>query len=126
MKATSKKEMRVRLSRYFVVLTAVWMIAMTWRIYPQFGDTLRVDGRLMGYADYIEESCAQRIGPAASGCLAEARYTGRRLVAQEQGKSVLLIEAPLLGYLLIYLPARLLMSAAGGRAATRRESARTK
>ncbi|MGO8918422.1 MAG: hypothetical protein ACLQJR_21185 [Stellaceae bacterium] len=94
----------MRLSRYFIVLTAIWVTAMTWRLYPQFGDTLRVDGRLMGFADYVEESCGQRIGPAAASCLSEARITGRRLVASEQGKSVLLIEAPLLGYLLIYLP----------------------
>ena len=88
---------------------------MTWRLYSQFGDTLRIDGRLMSYADYIEESCGQRIGPAAASCLAEARNTGRRLVAQEQGKSVLLIEAPLIGYLLIYVPARLLAELFGGR-----------
>jgi len=92
------------LSRYFIVLTAIWVVAMTWRIYPQFRDTLRVDGRLMGFTDYVEESCGQRIGPAAASCLVEARTTGRRLVASEQGKSVLLIVAPFLGYLLIYLP----------------------
>lgn len=94
----------MRPSRYFVALTAVWVVAMTWRLYPQFGDTLRVDGRLIGFDAYVEESCGQRIGPAASTCLVEARATGRRLVASEQGKSVLLIEAPLLAYLLIYLP----------------------
>lgn len=94
----------MRLSRYFIALTAIWVAVMTWRIYPQFGDTLRVDGRLIGFADYVEESCGQRIGPAAASCLAEARITGRRLVASEQGKSILLIEAPLLGYLLVYLP----------------------
>ncbi len=94
----------VRLSRYFVVLTAVWVVAMTWRIYPQFPDTLRIDGRLTSFADYVEDSCHERIGPAAASCLAEAQITGRRLVASEQGKSVLLIEAPLLAYLLIYLP----------------------
>ncbi|HXY98672.1 MAG TPA: hypothetical protein VEI03_01640 [Stellaceae bacterium] len=104
MAETRKKEDGVRLSRYFIVLTALWIVAMTWRIYPQFGDALRVDGRLIGFADYVEESCGQRIGPAAASCLAEARITGRRLVASQQGKSVLLIEAPLLGYLLIYLP----------------------
>lgn len=103
---TRRREIGVRLSRYFIVVTAIWMAAMTWRIYPQFGDTLRVDGRLIGLADYVEESCGQRIGPAAASCLVEARTTGRRLVASEQGKSVLLIEAPVLGYLLIYLPLR--------------------
>lgn len=104
MAGTRKKEDRVRLSRYFIALAVLWVVAMTWRIYPQFGDTLRVDGHLIGLADYVEETCGQRIGPAAATCLAEARITGRRLVASEQGKSVLLIEAPLLFYLLIYLP----------------------
>jgi hypothetical protein len=104
MAETRSKEDHVRLSRYLIVLAALWVAAMTWRIYPQFGDALRVDGRLIGFADYVEESCGQRIGPAAASCLAEARATGRRLVASEQGKSVLLIEAPLLFYLLIYLP----------------------
>jgi len=93
----------VRLSHYFIVLSAVWVIAMTWRLYPQFGDTLRLNGRLMSFAAYVEESCGQRIGPAAASCRAEAQVTGRRLVASEQGKSVLLIEAPLLVYLLVHL-----------------------
>ena len=88
---------------------------MTWRIYPQFKDTLRIDGRLMSYADYVEESCGQRIGPAAASCFAETRDTGHRLVAREQGKSVLLIEAPLLGYLLIYLPSRAVLDRLRGR-----------
>lgn len=92
------------LSRYLIVLTAVWVVAMTWRLYPQFADTLRVDGRLMSFDQYVEESCGQRIGPAATSCRGEAQVTGRRLVASEQGKSVLLIEAPLLGYLVLYLP----------------------
>jgi hypothetical protein len=96
-----------RPSFYFVILTAVWMVAMTWRLYPQFKDTLRIHGRLITLEDYIEESCGQRIGPDAASCLAEVRAKGHRLVAREQGKSILLIEAPVLGYLLIYLPSRL-------------------
>lgn len=107
---------RVRLSGYVVILVAVWVVAMTWRIYPQFGDTLRIeDGRLMSLADYIEESCGQRIGPSAQSCIEEARDTGRRLVAREQGKSVLFIVAPLLGYLLVYLPLRLAVARLGRR-----------
>jgi hypothetical protein len=94
----------VRLLRYLVVLCALWVIAMTWRLYPQFKDMLRVDGRVMSYADYVAESCGERIGPAAASCLGEARSIGRRLVAREQAKSLLLIEAPLLVYLLTYLP----------------------
>jgi hypothetical protein len=98
------REERVRLSRYMVVLCAIWVIAMTWRLYPQFKDTLRIDGRVMSYADYVAESCGEAMGPAAATCLGEARSTGRRLVAREQAKSLLLIEAPLLAYLLIHLP----------------------
>jgi len=98
-----------RLSRYFIILSAVWVLAMTWRLYPQFGDTLRDDGRLVTLQAYIDDSCGQRIGPGVASCLDEARSLGRRLVAREQGKSVLLIEAPLLGYLLIYVPARLVV-----------------
>jgi hypothetical protein len=95
------------LSRYAAVLAAVWVLAMKWRLYPQFKDTLRDDdGHLVTLAAYVEDSCGQRIGPGVESCLAEARATGRRLVAREQAKSILLIEAPLLAYLLIYAPAR--------------------
>lgn len=95
---------RVRLSRYFMAVSAVWVVAMTWHLYPQFPDTLRIDGRLMSFAEYVGNNCRERIGPAAASCLAEAEAAGRRLVAREQGKSVLLIDAPMLAYLLIYLP----------------------
>lgn len=95
-----------RLSRYLVALAAVWVLAMTCRLYPQFKDTLREDGRLVTLEAYIDDNCGQRIGPGVASCLDEARATGRRLVAREQAKSVLLIEAPLLAYLLIYAPAR--------------------
>jgi hypothetical protein len=106
-----------RVSRYFLVLAAAWMIAMTWRIYPQFKDAVRVDGRLMSTAEFVEETCGQRIGPAAATCLAETREQAQQLLRREQGKSVLLIEAPLLGYLLIYLPLRLLVEGVGRRRA---------
>src|ERR1700730_4083007 len=96
-----------RLSRYFVILSAVWVLAMTWRLYPQFKDTLRDDGRLVTLGAYIDDSCGQRIGPGVASCLDEARTTGRRLVAGEQGKSVLLTVVPVLAYLLISVPARL-------------------
>jgi hypothetical protein len=104
-----------RVSRYFLILATVWLIAMTWRIYPQFKDAVRVDGRLMTVGDYIEDACGQRVGPGAATCLAEARETAQQLLRREQGKSVLLIEAPLLGFLLIYLPLRLLIDQLGGR-----------
>jgi hypothetical protein len=105
----------LRVSRYFVVLAVVWVVAMTWRIYPQFKDAVRVDGRLTTVGEYIEETCGQRIGPAAATCLAEAGEQARQLLRREQGKSVLLIEAPLLGYLVIYLPLRLIVETVGRR-----------
>jgi hypothetical protein len=94
----------VRLSRYLMVVTAIWVVAMTWRLYPQFPDTLRIDGRLTSLADYVADSCRERIGPAAASCLGEAQATGRRLVAHEQSKSVLLILAPVFAWLLFSLP----------------------
>jgi hypothetical protein len=114
-----QREASVQPSRYFVILAAVWMSVMAWRLYPHFGDALKVDGRLMTFAEYLEDRCGQRIGPAADSCIAEAEDTGRRLVAREQGRSLLLIEAPLLGYLLVYAPLRY---AARLAAAARRRS----
>lgn len=96
----------LRLSWFFLVLAIVWVIVMTVRTYPQFGDTLRIEGRVTTLSEYVDETCTQRIGPAAASCREEAGDTGSRLVAREQGKSILLVEAPLLGYLLAYLPLR--------------------
>lgn len=93
-----------RLSYYLLMLIIAWMAVMTWRIYPQFKDTVRVDGRLTTVDDYIGDACGERVGPAAETCLAEAHEAAQRLLRREQGKSVLLIEAPLLAYLLIYWP----------------------
>ena len=97
-----------RLSYYFLVLAIAWMAVMTWRIYPQFKDAVRVDGRLTTVDDYIDDVCGERVGPAAETCLAETHETAQRLLRREQGKSVLLIEAPIFGYLLIYVPVALL------------------
>jgi hypothetical protein len=96
-----------RLSYYFLMLAIAWMVVMMWRIYPQFKDAVRVDGRLTTVDDYIDDACGERVGPAAETCLAEAHETAQRLLRREQGKSVLLIEAPILGYLLIYVPVAL-------------------
>ena len=96
-----------RMSRYFLILALAWMAATTWRIYPQFKDAVRVDGRLTTVDDYIDDSCGQRVGPAADTCLAEAHEQAQRLLRREQGRSVLLIEAPVLGYLLFCLPVAL-------------------
>ena len=86
--------------RIFCVLAGLWMVAMAWRLYPQFGDTIRVDGRLTTVASYLSDACGQRVGPAAVTCLAESRETAQLLLRQEQGKSVLVILAPILVYLL--------------------------
>ncbi len=107
----------MRLSRYFLLLVTVWVIAMTWRIYPQFGDGLRIDGRVTSVEQYIDDSCAQRVGPAAQTCLAEAAGEAQILLRREQGKSLLLIAAPILLYLLAYLP-----KAVAGAAANRRRN----
>jgi hypothetical protein len=93
-----------RLSRYYALLAIVWMIVMTWRIYPQFKDAVRVDGRLTTIDDYVEGTCGERVGPAAATCYAETREEAQRLLRREQGKSILLIEAPVLSYLLFYVP----------------------
>jgi hypothetical protein len=93
-----------RPSTYLMTFAAVWMIAMSWRVYPQFKDVLKADDRLVTLDEYVEESCGQRIGPDAAVCVEEARLTGRRLVARQQGRALLFIVAPLLAYLVIYLP----------------------
>ncbi|HEV2551350.1 MAG TPA: hypothetical protein VGU20_28835 [Stellaceae bacterium] len=98
------RENHPRWARYVALVSFIWVVVMGVRLYPHFGDTLRLDGRAMSFEEYVEESCGQRIGPAAISCLAEARDTGRRLVAQQQAKSLLLVEAPLWLLLAIYLP----------------------
>lgn len=77
---------------------------MTGRIYPQFKDAVRVDGRLTTVGDYVESACGERVGPAADTCFAETREVAQRLLRREQSMSILLIEAPVLGYLVLYLP----------------------
>ncbi len=89
----------IRGSQYFLIFALVWMVAMTGRLYPQFKDAVRVEGRITTIEGYIAETCGERVGPAAVTCLAESRATARRLLRQEQGKSILLIVAPLAFYL---------------------------
>ncbi len=93
----------LRLSRYIAVFATLWMVILTLRIYPQFRDAVRIDGQLTTVGDYIEATCGERLGPAAATCLAEAREEAQHLLRREQGKSILLIEAPILGYLAFYL-----------------------
>ncbi len=92
--------------RLFLALAGLWMLAMTWRIYPQFGDTIRVEGRLTSVSSYLADRCGQRVGPAAVTCLAEGGEEAQLLLRQEQAKSVLFIVAPLLFYFLAWLPLR--------------------
>lgn len=97
-------------SRLFLVFAVLWMVAMTWRLYPQFKDTIRVDGRLTTVSQFLEDACGQRVGPGAATCLAENGELAQLLLRSEQGKSVLIIIAPSLGYLLFSGSARLLRS----------------
>lgn len=120
LRAGAAEEIRVasafRVSWYFVVLALVWMVAMTWHIYPQYRDTIRVHGRLTTIDDYVAETCGGRIGhPVIAGCVARTKATAQQLLHREQGKSILLIDAPLLGYVLIYLPLRLMIDSVDRR-----------
>lgn len=96
-----------RVSQYIALFAMLWMVVLTWRIYPQFRDAVRVDGQLTTVEDYIDGTCGERLGPAAATCLAEAREEAQHLLRHEQGKSILLIEAPILGYLVFYLASAL-------------------
>ncbi|HZL60227.1 MAG TPA: hypothetical protein VFC38_11080 [Stellaceae bacterium] len=110
----------VRILPYAALLLALWMTAMTVRLYPQFKDTLRVDDRLVTVNEYIEDTCDERLGPTAGTCLAEAAAEAQILLRREQAKSILLILGPAVLYL-IYLPL-----AAAARSALRRGGAKRK
>jgi len=96
------------LSRYFTVFAAAWIVALTWKVYPQFKDTLRVDGRVIALDQYVVDACSEKAGLEAAACPATKLQSGRRMVAAEQAKALLLIEAPLILYAVLYLPIRLL------------------
>ena len=87
-------------SRLFLAFVILWMVAMTWRLYPQFKDAIRVDGRLTTVSAFVDDACGQRVGPAVATCLAEAGEQARLLLRSEQGKSILVIIAPVAVYLL--------------------------
>ncbi len=97
-----------RVPRYFLVLTLVWIAAISWKIYPHFRDGMRSEGHVISFADYVEDSCGQRVGASAEICYIKAVATGRKLVAKEQAKAILLILAPLIIYGVFYLPLSLL------------------
>jgi hypothetical protein len=92
------------ISRYVALLAAAWMIVMAGRLYPQFKDAVRVDGKVTTVDDYIARSCSKRIGADAAHCLAAARSQAQRLLRREQSHSILLIIAPVLGYLALGVP----------------------
>ncbi len=77
---------------------------MGWHIYPQFKDAIRIADRLTTVEDYITDACGERVGPAAATCLVEARTEAQRLLRSEQGKSLLLIDVPVIIYFLVVLP----------------------
>jgi len=104
-----------RYARFYLLLAALWMVAMTWRLYPQFGDTIRMDGRLTTVSAYLDDTCGQRVGPAASTCVDEASERAQLQLRVEQGKSVLLILAPLLGFA-VWLPIRQIQASRRARA----------
>jgi hypothetical protein len=95
-------------TRLFIAFALLWMVAMTWRLYPQFKDTIRVDGRLTTVSTYLEDTCGQRVGPGAATCFAETGEQAQLMLRSEQGKSILIIIVPLLGYLLYSGTARVL------------------
>ena len=97
------------ISRYVALFAAVVIVAMTWKVFPLFKDTLRVDARVVSLDDYVTDACGERVGPLATSCREVTLDHGRRLVASQQAKALLMVEAPLAAYLLIYLPYRALM-----------------
>ena len=96
------------ISPYLMLAAVLWMAAMTARLYPQFSDAIRVDGRVTTVAAYLADACGERAGPLAITCRQAAQLRARHLLRREQAKSILLIEAPVLGYFFLFWPARLL------------------
>ena len=94
------------ISRYFALFAAAVILATTWKVYPLFKDTVRVEGRVLSLDEYVADTCGERVGPLATSCREATLEHGRRLVASQQAKALLLVEAPLLIYVLIYLPYR--------------------
>ena len=96
------------LSRYFTVVAAAWIAVMTWKLYPLFKDTIRVDGRVVALDQYVEDACGEKAGTEATVCRATKLESGRRMMAAEQAKALLMVEAPLIVYVALYLPIGLL------------------
>lgn len=103
----SRTPRRGRPSAYITLLIVAWAVAMTARLYPQIDTIVRVDGRTMTVAEYISDRCGTQLGPAAEVCLAAAHNKARVQLRREQVRSVLIIAAPAVLYLLYLLLARL-------------------
>ena len=93
---------RGRASPYVMLLIALWTAAMTVRLYPQFETAVRISGSVTTVDEYIADRCSARLGPAAETCLAAAHRKAQIQLQREQVKSVLIIVAPAVLYL-IYL-----------------------
>lgn len=96
-----------RVSPYVVLLIAIWTVIMTARLYPHFDRTLRVDGRVTTVDGYIADRCDARLGPESASCLATARDKARTQLRREQARTVLIIAAPGVLYLLYLAPVAL-------------------
>jgi len=90
----------------FAVLGLIWVLGMGWRLYPDFTDTIRVEGHLTTIDDYLRETCGEKLGGEAATCLAETRRKAKQLAREERRRAALLIGAPVLLYAL-YIPARI-------------------
>ena len=91
---------RRRISPYVVLLITAWMAVMTARLYPQFDTALRIDGRITTVDDYVADRCGTRLGPEATSCLATAHHKAQTQLRREQVRTVLIIVAPGVLYLL--------------------------
>jgi len=111
-----------RTARYVVLLILAWMTVLTTRLYPQFETAVRVGGRATTVEDYIADQCGTRLGPAAETCLAAARHKAGIQLRREQAKSVLIVVAPAMLYLLC-LPLARAAVARRLRAAKQRKNA---
>jgi len=98
---------RQRISPYVVLLIAAWTIIMIARLCPRFDSTLRIDGHITTVDDYIADRCDARLGPEAANCLATAHAKARTQLRREQARTVLIIVAPGVLYLLYLAPAAL-------------------
>lgn len=97
-----------RISSYGVLLIAVWMAVMAIRLIPQFDAALRIDGRITTVDEYIVDRCGAKLGPEAASCLATAHRKAQTQLRREQARTVLIIVAPGVLYLLYLVPAALL------------------